>query len=374
MINEILNKFHTVAASPRTQMEHYLNQGKKVVLTAPVYTPEELIYSMGFIPMGAWGADIEIKRAKEYCPAFLCSIVQSILELGILGTYEGASAIVIPSLCDTLKTLGENWKYAVSDIPFIPMTYPQNRKPSYGVAFTRASYEKVIWDLEKAGGTYTNEGLCRANAVYNRHNCAMRRAEELLAVHPEVSATQRSDMFKSAFFMAKEEHTQLVEQLITELEKTAPSEGKFPVILSGILADSLGLNRIFEDMHIHIVADDIAAQSRQYRTDVPGGEDALLALAEKFALMDHCSVLYNKEKPRIQWILDMARKRGAKGIIVILTKFCDPEEFDYVFIKRACEEAGIPITLIEIDRQMVQYEQARTNIETFCGILEEKNE
>ncbi|MBQ6315362.1 MAG: 2-hydroxyacyl-CoA dehydratase, partial [Mogibacterium sp.] len=113
MVQDTLKKFHEAATSPRKQMEKYLAEGKKVVLTAPVYTPEELIHSMGFVPMGAWGADMELNRSKEYFPAFLCSIVQSILEMGIKGGYKGASAIVIPSLCDTLKTLGENWKYAV---------------------------------------------------------------------------------------------------------------------------------------------------------------------------------------------------------------------------------------------------------------------
>ena len=137
-VNELFAKLHEVAADPKAQMDRYLAEGKKIVLCAPVYTPEEIIHAMGFVPMGAWGADTELRRAKEYCPAFLCSIVQSILELGINGMYDGASAIVIPSLCDTLKTLGENWKYAVPSIPFIPMTYPQNRKPAYGVAFTKA--------------------------------------------------------------------------------------------------------------------------------------------------------------------------------------------------------------------------------------------
>ncbi len=108
------------------------NREKKVVACVPVYTPEELIHSMGLVPMGAWGADIELKESKKYFPAFICSIMQSILELGIKGEYKGISAIVIPSLCDSLKCLGQNWKYAVKDIPFIPMTYPQNRKPEAG--------------------------------------------------------------------------------------------------------------------------------------------------------------------------------------------------------------------------------------------------
>jgi len=38
-------------------------------------------------------------------------------------------------------------------------------------------------------------------------------------------------------------------------------------------------------------------------------------------------------------------------------------------IKKACEAAGIPLTLVEVDRQMVQFEQVRTNLETFRDLL-----
>ena len=242
--NELFAKLHEAAANPKAQMDKYLAQGKKIVLCAPVYTPDELIHSMGFVPMGAWGADTELRRAKEYCPAFLCSIVQSALELGINGAYDGASAIVIPSLCDTLKTMGENWKYAVPSIPFIPMTYPQNRKPAYGVAFTKAGYERVIRDLEKLGGKFDDAKLAQSNALYNRHNAAMRKLDEVLAKHPEVTAQQRSDAFKSAFFMTKEEHTALIEELNAALEAQTPAAEKTPILLSGILTDAPGFNAI----------------------------------------------------------------------------------------------------------------------------------
>lgn len=369
MAKETFERFHEIATSPKAQLDKYLSEGKKVVLTAPVYTPNELIHSMGFVPFGAWGADTELDRAKEYCPAFLCSIVQSILELGMKDVYKGVSAIVIPSLCDTLKTLGENWKYAVKDIPFIPMTYPQNRKPEYGINFTIAGYERVKADLEKLGGSYDNAKLAESNRIYNKHNEVVRKACEVLERHPEVTAAERSDMFKSAFFMTVEEHTELVEKMIEELCNEDAGAAKLPVIVSGILTDAPGLNEIFDDMGMHIVADDVAAQSRQYRTDVPDGDDALKALAQKFARMDNCSVLYNQEKPRVQWIVDTAKAKGAKGVVVVMTKFCDPEEFDYPMIKKACEAADIPVALVEVDRQMVHFEQVRTNLETFRDML-----
>lgn len=369
-MNELLHQFHTIAASPKAQMERYLAQGKKVVLCAPVYTPEEILHAMDLVPFGVWGGDVELNRAKEYCPAFLCSIVQSILELGMTGVYAGASAIVIPSLCDTLKTLGENWKYAVKDIPFIPMTYPQNRKPQFGKDFTKAGYQRVIRDLEKATGqSFREEKLTASIAVYNAHNAAMRRLESLLAVHSEITAAQRSDIFKSSFFMLKEDHTALVNALCDRLEKQEEKLGRLPIAVTGILADMPALNEILDGLGYHIVFDDVAAQSRQYRTDAPAQGD-LTALAEKFANTDHCSVLYDAEKSRVSYIVENAKARNAKGVLVVMTKFCDPEEFDYPLIKKACQAAGLPCLMIEVDRQMQNLEQGRTLLEAFSESLE----
>ena len=368
---ELLNRFHEIAACPKAQMAHYLDSGKKVVLTAPVYTPEEIIHAMGAVPFGVWGADIELNESKRYFPAFICSIMQSLLELGIKGTYEGASAIVIPSLCDSLKVIGQNWKYAVPSIPFIPMTYPQNRKPDYGVAFTKAGYERVIADLEKTAGLkFDDAALGKSIEVYNAHNAVMRELVCVLANHPEVSNAARSDVFKSAFFMLKEEHTELVRELIAALGEEESGPAKTKIMTSGILADAPGLVSILDDCGLQIVCDDVAAESRQYATDTPAeGETNLDRLAVKFKEMDNCSVLYDADKKRCAKIAADAKAAGAKGVLVVLTKFCDPEEFDYPLIKKACDAEGIPVTVIEVDRQMVNYEQARTAIETFRDIL-----
>lgn len=367
---ELFAKFHEIAASPNAQKERYLAEGKKIVLTAPVYTPEEIIHSMGLVPMGAWGADIRLNESKRYFPAFICSIMQSILELGIAGAYEGVSAIVIPSLCDSLKCLGENWKYAVPSIPFIPMTYPQNRKPDFGKAYTLAGYERVIADLERATGEkFSDEKLRASIRVYNEHNAVMREFASVAAERPQVGAAECSDVFKSAFFVTKEEHTQMVRELIDALRKEEPGEAKKKVLVSGILADAPQLLQIIDKNGLQIVCDDVAAASRQYATDTPEDGTALDALAAKFSAMDNCSVLYDVDKKRVEKIVCDAKDAGAKGVILVLTKFCDPEEFDNPLIKRACEAANLACIVIEADRQMENYEQAATMIETFAELI-----
>lgn len=368
---ELLERFEEAAANPRRQMDRYLAEGRKVILTAPVYTPEELAHALGMVPMGVWGADTELGEAKRYFPAFICSIVQSITELGIRGAYQGASGILIPSLCDSLKVLGENWKYAVPEIPFIPMIYPQNRKTDFGKTFTLRGYERVAAALEKiAGEPLSPEKLAGSIAVYNAHNEAMRQAARVMADHPEINAKERSAVFKSAHFMRKEEHTELVRELIAALDREGAGDNrKIRIVTTGILANSPSLLGIIDRCGLQIVADDVAAESRQYRTDTEQGENPMECLAGKYCAMDNCSVLYDAGKKRIGLIVEMAKEMKADGILMVLTKFCDPEEFDYPLLKRACEDAGISMVQVEVDRQMDNYEQAATVIETWSGML-----
>ena len=98
-------------------------------------------------------------------------------------------------------------------------------------------------------------------------------------------------------------------------------------------------------------------------------EDPLEALAVKFANMDNCTLLYDRDKKRVDYIINEAKENGAKGVIVLMTKFCDPEEFDYVPIKRACDRNGLSHINIEVDRQMVNYEQANTMLQAFKEML-----
>lgn len=63
------------------------------------------------------------------------------------------------------------------------------------------------------------------------------------------------------------------------------------------------------------------------------------------------------------------KKQGANGVIHVLTKFCDPEEYDYPILKKQLEKEKIPFIQIEVDQQMKNYEQARTIIQTFSEII-----
>lgn len=372
-LNELLSRFNKIANNPKHQLDSYLSNDKKVVLCTPMYVPEELVHALGMVPMGAWGADVKLEESKKYFPTFICSVMQSIVELGVLGRYEGVSAIMIPSLCDAMQAMGENWKYAAPNIPIISCDLPQNRKIKAGFEFVLASNKRHIKELERiSGNKFELNNLKITNEIYNEHNRLMREVSEELSKHPSIKPSQRSDIFKSALFTLKEEHSVLLKQLLIELKNLDDKDDEHAVVrivTTGIQMDMPGVLEIFDKSNIHIVADDIAQETRQYITDAVNRENSLESLSQKFCDRDYCSLLHDLKKKRLYKLIDTVKEKNAQGIIYLQTKFCDPEEFDYVPMKELCEKHDVKLLMVEVDRQMEQFEQVNTAIQTFVEML-----
>ena len=200
----------------------------------------------------------------------------------------------------------------------------------------------------------------------------MRRFSAAAAANPHiVTPSRRSDVFKSAHFMTPEEHNPLVSQLLSLLHAGSDEndDSTIPIVTTGILADAPDLLSVLGREGFRIVGDDVAHESRQYRIDAVQGETPLDKLVDKFAHMGNCSLLFDPGKGRAQNLVDLVEQRHAKGVVFVMTKFCDPEEFDYVPVKATLDEKGIPSVSIEVDRQMDRLDQAEIALETFRDLL-----
>ena len=367
-IENLLKELEEISKNPRAQLNRCLASGKKAVGVMPYFCPEELVYAAGMQPFGVWGADMGCDQSRRYYPAFICSILHSALELGITGKLEGLSAIMIPISCDSLKGMGANWEASVKNIPVINVAYAQNRKIEAGVEFTASQIRKIQKQLEEiAGREVSGADLANAVAVYNENRAALTEFAAEAGKHPGlVPASKRSAVFKAGFFMDRAEHTKLVAQLTEALKTEEADKGYIRVVTTGILADSPALLQIFEENKICIAADQIAAESVDARTLTPVTEDPVLGMAQRYGSLEGCSVLYDLGKTRGKELVEMAKKEQADGIIWVMTKFCDPEEYDFVPVKRMADAAGIRVLSLEVDRQMVNYEQIRSAVQAFA--------
>ncbi|GAA0228714.1 (R)-2-hydroxyisocaproyl-CoA dehydratase subunit beta [Metaclostridioides mangenotii] len=369
----ILSRMQEVVDNPNEVIKKFKKEtGNKAIGCFPVYCPEEIIHAAGMLPVGIWGGHTELDLAKQYFPAFACSIMQSALEFGLKGAYNELSGVIIPGMCDTLICLGQNWKSAVPQVPYIALVYPQNRKLESGVKYLVNEYKNIKTKLEEiCGHEITEEKLQESIEVYNEHRKVMQEFVELSPKYANtIKPSVRNLIIKSGFFMKKEEHTDLVKNLIAELNKKPVEECTgSKVVLTGISLDSKDILDILEENNMTVVGDDLAQETRQFRTLVPDGKEALERLARQWSNIEGCSLAYDPDKKRGSMIVDEVKNKDADGVVFCMMKFCDPEEYDYPVVKSDIEASNIPTLYIEIDQQTSNNEQVRTRVQAFTEML-----
>lgn len=371
-IKQILNLFEDVTSHPDKALKNYFDAGRKVIGCFHSYVPEALVYAAGMVPFGMWGEELEANAVRKYFPPYTCSVVLTAFEKAMQGSYSGMSAVMVPVLCDSLKCVTQNWKYAVSDIEMIPVLYPQNRTSKGAEKFLRSQYAGIKQTLEKISGQeITGKMLEEAVRNQNLHNKAMREFIEIAGEHPaELSPRNRHAVFQSSYFMDILEHTELVKQLNTQIGQGTP--GRFRgirVITVGMTADYPAILDILEQNKIAVIRDEMADESKRFQFDIPMEEDLLDGLVQQYMGLCGCSFVADVVLPRENQILELAQKHKADGVVVLMTKFCDPEEYDYPSIKDALKKQQIPCLKIEADKQTKKYGQAATAVQSFQEMI-----
>ena len=376
-IELMMKEFQEVAYNPGKQLASFKAAGKKVIGVLPYYAPEELVYAAGMVPMGMWGSNNKsIVRAKEYCATFYCTIAQLALEMLLDGTMDQLDGVITPTICDTLRPMSQNFRVAIGDkIPTIFLAHPQNRFAPWGLQFCVDQYTNVKKMLEKISGKeITDEDIRNAIKVYNASRAARREFVKLANEHCDVvTPTLRSAVLKASYFMLKDEYTEKLVALNNELKALPVCDWKgVKVVTSGIIVDNPVLLKIFEDNKIAIAADDVAHESRSFRTDASEEGDPMMALAKQFADIDYEVLLYDPasaENRRGEFVANMVKESGAQGLILFMQQFCDPEEMEYPCLKKALDDAGVPHIKLGIDQQMRDFGQASTAIQAFADVL-----
>lgn len=375
-VKELLEQFRHFANNPRKQLDKYLADGKKVVGIFPYYAPEEMVYAAGAVPMGVWGGQGPIEKAKDYFPTFYYSLALRCLEMALDGTLKGLSASMITTLDDTLRPFSQNYKVSAGrEIPMIFLNHGQHRKEDFGKKYNATIFQNARKQLEEIlGVTITDEALKDSFKVYNENREQKRRFIKLAATHPQtIKASDRCYVLKSGYFMLKDENTKLLKELNDKLD-AMPTESwdGVKVVTSGIITDNEGLLEVFDNYKVCIVADDVAHESRGLKVDIDMSiADPMMALADQFARMDEDPILYDPDiTKRPKYVLDLAKENGADGCLLFMMNFNDTEEMEYPSLKKAFDNAKLPLIKMGYDQQMVDFGQVKTQLETFREIVE----
>lgn len=345
--------------------------GKRAVGCMLEFCPEEIVYAANMLPVGLWGADIELREVKRYFPAFFCAPIQQSMELALQGAFDGVlSAVIVPILCDALKSAGQNWRIAVPEIPMIPVVYPQNRQIKAGQRFMESELREVKARLEQiCGRPISEDALNQSINVYNEYRLSMQEFSSVASRHTDViTASARHNVFMNGFLRDKADYTMLVRELTSELKKLPEVKPRRAVALTGIALDTERVLRCMEENGFAVTADMLAQESLQVETLVPENGSALERIAAWRSNVRCSSLTLDEKKLRADKLVELVSSGLADGIIVAMPAFCDPEEYDYPILCEVLQQKGVAQIGLELSGPS-GCEQACSRIQAFAEMF-----
>ena len=346
--------------------------GKSPIGCFPIYLPEEIIYASGLLPVGMWGGQTAMTEVDRYIQGFCCSVMRANMELGLRGAYQNLEAIVIPTYCDTMKSILANWTVALKEPKVLSYTVLQNRNSSGSLDFILYQNEKLRTDLSELTGKPISDGdIEQAFQVYEDYRAAVRRFVALVKDYPvSLNPTDRHLILKAAWFMDKKDYTKQLNALMDALCAQPKETLAGPrVVVTGLMMEPTKLLDVFTENRFTIVADDLAHESRQFRTLSRESGSVMERIACRMIDLKGDTFFYEENKSKGSRLIQQVKDEGADGVVVCMFKFCDPEEFDYPVYKKELTDAGVPMLYIEVDQQMDSVEQIRTRIQSFAEML-----
>ena len=337
----------------------------------PPYVTEEIVHAAGMLPVGIWGTERPIRAAASTIEPFACSIARSSLDLALSGDLSICDGFVFPSTCDTFQNLGQIW-HGEMPAPFVHyLVYPRAVHRESARRYMVEALEMFTQALGAFGGVeISDDSLLRAVATYRRSRALLSSLRDLRAASPSLLGMEEMmAVVRASSLMDRGEYTKVLDDLVESLEEApageTPREG-CRLIVAGVTARPRGLMRMIEEAGATIVGDDLGDGERYFRAAEPtAGASPIDALAEMALEALPASTIHDPDHSRARYLVETAKACDAEGIILNVTKFCEPELFDVPMLVGACKDAELPVLVLESELQMGSLAPLGTRVEAF---------
>ena len=338
----------------------------------------KIFHAAGMLPIGLAGGGnrMEIAHADARFQSFVCSIVKSTLEQGMIGTLAEFDALVFHSICDPARNLASVYQRNFPEKKIEYIHFPQNLAAPEAVTYLAKEYARVARSMSEVTGHMPSASeIRRSITVYNAVRASLRELYALRSEAPHKLPTRvLYPLMRYGHIAPPELHASLLAQA---LEGVKALEGRprdrIRVTLSGSFCEQPPLDLIaaIEDAGCYLVDDDFLLGRRWFTGDVDAeAEDPFSALAEAYVNRSvPNAVKHDLRISKSEQLVARAKAHKADAVIVLCAKFCEPALFEYPLARQALQRAGIPHIFLEFEEKMWMFDKIRTEIETFVESL-----
>ena len=330
-----------------------ITQNGFTIACFPPYPPVELFASMGLHPLTLWNLGARISghhAANHHIQSYVCRIA---IDLGQLLLSEPAGAfdgIFTYNACDTLRNISDilsnRPEEAGRAAKIFRLHLPQvNHDSSPQQDFLKDEITRLRHSLEEGFGViFSPERFFRTTLAFKemRELCS---AGERLVARGRIPFGAFSDTVLSGYRVPVGQHIRNLERLIDGAGAARPGKN---ILISGIMPPPPALAQAMEKAGLCIAANDIASLRRSYGYAPEPSESPEAYYEDLFSSRIPCTTLLSMSDRRVDYLLDLADKSGARGVIFLGEKFCENEYLEFPFLTSRLEARGLPVLCLEM--------------------------
>ena len=355
-------------------LQHWKDQGGKVVGYFCSTVPEEIITAAGLTPfrMRATGST-STEESDAFYSSINCSFPRHCFNQVLTGDFKFLDGIVCVNSCDHVRRIYDNWKRFVPTDFIEIMSLPRKTGPDQVGWYT----EELAMLKDKIGKHFgveiTDDRLWKAIKLHNETRRLQKKLYELRKQEkPPITGAETLAVMVAGTAMPHDQYNEMLRELLDELSGTeGPGSHRARLLIVGGILDDPAYIKVIEDQGGLVVTDSTCFGSRLMWVEVDeNASDPISALAQYY-LTDRpsCPRMYGEHDNRTQYVIDMCREFNCDGVIGERLIFCDSWLVEHYMLGQDLKAAGIP--MLKLDREYLTsgIGQLRTRIQAFLETM-----
>ena len=371
-LRNLLDAFGAIADHPeKTALAWKEKTGGKVVGVGGLDIPEPLVHAAGMLPVVLLGNEDEVTLANAHVEMHQCGYIRSLVDLALKDRLSFCDELLFHDCCHIVRMLVDALHTYKDGIPKAKFAY-FSPLLEYETAqrYTASEMEKLRGTLaEVAGKPITDEALTKSIRLFNRQKTLLQKLYALRQAKPGViGGWDMTQVVAACMVMPREDSLPMLEKLIALIEAASvPGKAGIPVVVHGSLCERCGRSVLdeIEACGGVIVNDDLYVGSKYFNTLYNEALPPMEALLDAYLhRVSPCPTRYEERDPG-DYLAELCRSSGAKGIIMVVVKFCEAHDYLYFTAHRRFEQLGIPEMLVETVHEGAAEGQLKTRLQGF---------
>ncbi len=376
-LRNLLDEFGHIADHPEeTALAWKEKTGGKVVGVGGLDIPEPLVHAAGMLPVVLLGNEEEVTLANAHVEMHQCGYIRSLVDLALKDKLAFCDELLFHDCCHIVRMLVDALHTYKEGIPKAKFAY-FSPLLEYETAqrYTASEMEKLKDTLQAiSGNTMTDEKLSESIRLFNRIKKLLVRLYDIRREKPGIlSGWDVTQTVAAGMVMPREDYAVKLEELVDLVAALpAPETKGVPVVVHGSLCERCSRS-VLEEIEACggvIVDDDLYVGSKYFNTLYKEELAPMEALLDAYLhRVSPCPTRYEERDPG-DYLAEVYNRSGAKGIIMVVVKFCEAHDYLYFTAHRRFEQLGIPEMLVETVHEGAAEGQLKTRLQGFFEKLE----